>query len=187
MSDAAVRDESLTCCVVVDKFKVTAHELALEAALRGNIKRDKRLGVIFHAHMLFGGHPLDVALVFSRNTIGDPRNSSHILAGVDRNDAPANDPLIFSALHFFFRAMSSEKQQIEIDVAPFSGPRPDELLSSVLQDTALPLRQSTSRIFGCWLFDYTDIDPEVYAEARPIIEKNLRQLYDSGMIRYGSW
>lgn len=85
--------------------------------------------------------------------------------------------------------MSDEKksiQTIEIDCPP-GYPRPGDLIEDVIKCTGLPLRQDVSRIFGMWEWDYNDIDPEVWKNAKPILEERLTKLYDNGVCRYCSW
>ena len=78
------------------------------------------------------------------------------------------------------------EQTIELDCAPFS-PRPDSLLPGVVEETGIPVRPPVSTWFGNWTFDYSDIDPEVWAAANPVIESRVKALHRSGRIRYGSW
>jgi hypothetical protein len=85
--------------------------------------------------------------------------------------------------------MSEEEksaQTIEIDCPPGS-PRPGDLIEDVIKGTGLPLRQDVSRLFGMWAWDYNDIDPEVWAKAKPILKERLTKLYDNGICRYCSW
>jgi hypothetical protein len=77
-------------------------------------------------------------------------------------------------------------QTIEIDCQP-GYPRPGDLIEGVIKDTGLPLRDDVSRFFGCWEWNYNDIDPEVWNRAKPILEKRLNKLYDDGLCRYCSW
>lgn len=77
-------------------------------------------------------------------------------------------------------------QTIEIDCPP-GYPRPGDLIESVIKDTELPLRDDVCRLFGCWTWDYNDIDPEIWNKAKPILEKKLTKLYDDHVCRYCSW
>ena len=78
------------------------------------------------------------------------------------------------------------EQTIELDCAP-GAPRPDSLLPGVLKETGIPVREARTMWFGNWKFDYSDIDPEVWAAANPQIEARVKALYRAGRIRYGSW
>jgi hypothetical protein len=77
-------------------------------------------------------------------------------------------------------------QSIEIDCPP-GYPRPGHLIEGVIKDTGLPLRDDVSRLFGCWKWDYNDIDPEVWKKAQPIIGERLTKLYDARVCRFCSW
>ena len=77
-------------------------------------------------------------------------------------------------------------QTIVLDAPPFST-RPDELLPIALKGTSLPPREANTRIFGAWEFDYSDIDRETWSVARKILQTNITELYNQGLIRYGSW
>lgn len=78
------------------------------------------------------------------------------------------------------------EQTIEIDCPP-GYPRPGDLIEGVIKDTGLPLRDDVSRLFGCWEWDYNDIDPDVWNKAKPILEERLTKLYDDHICRYCSW
>lgn len=77
-------------------------------------------------------------------------------------------------------------QTIELDCPPGS-PRPGDLIAGVIKGTGLPKRETVSRFFGCWTWDYSDIAPDVWAKAKPTLQKRITALYESGLIRYGSW
>jgi hypothetical protein len=77
-------------------------------------------------------------------------------------------------------------QTIELDCAP-GALRPDALIADVIKDTGLPLRESVSRFFGNYTWDYSDIDPETWNTANPTIKTRIEALYNLGAIRYGSW
>ena len=77
------------------------------------------------------------------------------------------------------------ERHLEIDCPPF-GPRPDNLLGRVLRGTVLPLREASTRLFGCWTFDYTDLAQD-YDDSRETLQKNIETLYAEGLIRYGRW
>ena len=83
--------------------------------------------------------------------------------------------------------MQKDKNQtIVLDAPPFST-RPDELLLIALKGTSLAPREANTRIFGAWEFDYSDIDSETWNVARKVLQENITELYNQGLIRYGSW
>lgn len=77
-------------------------------------------------------------------------------------------------------------QTIEIDCQP-GFPRPGDLIDGVIEGTGLPKRESVGRLFGNWTWDYTDIDPEIWEKANPILKERLKKLYEDGVARYVSW
>ncbi len=77
-------------------------------------------------------------------------------------------------------------QTIELDCAP-GFPRPGDLIAQVIKDTGLPERETSSRMFGNWTWDYSDIDKDVWERAKPILRERIKSLYEVGLIRYGSW
>ena len=84
------------------------------------------------------------------------------------------------------QASEPRVQTIELDCPPGS-PRPGDLIGGVIKGTGLPTRDTVGRFFGNWTWDYSDIDPEVWAKAQPTLKKRITALYESGAIRYGSW
>lgn len=79
-----------------------------------------------------------------------------------------------------------DPQTIELDCAPFT-PRPGDYIDDVIADTGLPKREPVAKLFGNWTWDYTDIDPDVWARLRPLLKERITALYNAGRIRYGSW
>ena len=77
-------------------------------------------------------------------------------------------------------------QTIDIDCAP-GFPRPGDLIGEVIKDTGLPTRDTGRRLFGNWTWDYSDIDPEIWKKANPVIAERLKKLYNTGRCRYCSW
>lgn len=77
-------------------------------------------------------------------------------------------------------------QTIDLDCAPGS-PRPGDLIGDVIAGTGLPLRDTVSRLFGNWTWDYSDVSPAVWEEAKPLLKERITKLFESGAIRYGSW
>ena len=82
--------------------------------------------------------------------------------------------------------IKEESQTIEIGCPP-GYPRPGDLLPDVVEGTGLGVRESCSRLFGDWTFDYSDVPKEIWDKANPIIEKRLRDLYNKGIARYVGW
>jgi len=77
-------------------------------------------------------------------------------------------------------------QTIELDCPP-GYPRPGDLIEDVIAGTGLPTRETVGRVFGNWIWDYSDIDSAIWEKAKPILEKRITELYNSGKIRFGSW
>ena len=76
------------------------------------------------------------------------------------------------------------RRTIEIDCPP-GDPRPGDLIGKVIKGTSLPLRDDVGcRFFGWWTWDYSDIAPDVWKRARPMIRRRLVRLYEQGVIRY---
>jgi hypothetical protein len=78
------------------------------------------------------------------------------------------------------------EQTIEIDCQP-GYPRPGDLIEDVIKGTGLPVRETTSRLFGCWTWDYNDIPKSEWNKAKPILKERLTKLYDNHVVRYCSW
>ena len=77
-------------------------------------------------------------------------------------------------------------QTIELDCPP-GFPRPGDLIEGVIKDTGLELRESRSRFFGNWTWDYNDVPEDVWKRAQPVVKERITKLYERGAIRYGSW
>lgn len=81
-------------------------------------------------------------------------------------------------------------QTIELDCAPCV-PRPDSYIEDVIQGLGLPEKDLDSRIktkcFGNWLWDFSDVDADIWQKARPTMKERVEALYQAGSIRYGSW
>lgn len=77
------------------------------------------------------------------------------------------------------------EQSIELDCPP-GLPRPGDLIKSVIEGTGLPLRETCSRSFGNWIWDYEDIPPDTWKAAQPTLKERIVALYNKGVIRYGS-
>lgn len=80
------------------------------------------------------------------------------------------------------------KHTIEIDCAP-GGIRPNELLPSVLEGTGIEIdpENTVGRFFGNWTWEVPEEQHELYEQVRDTISERIKNLYNSGRIRYGSW
>lgn len=79
-----------------------------------------------------------------------------------------------------------DPQTIEIGCPP-GNPRPSDLLVGVIEGTGLEVREPVSMSFGDWEWDYSDVDPEVWEKAKPVLKERLTALYDKGVVRYCSF
>jgi hypothetical protein len=81
-----------------------------------------------------------------------------------------------------------KEQTIELDCQP-GYLRPGHLIAGVIKDTGLPPRKEMdiSGWIGRWVWDYSDIEKEVWENAKPLLEQRIKSLYKRGLIRYGSW
>ena len=75
---------------------------------------------------------------------------------------------------------------IQLDCDPFS-PRPDTFIGDVIKGTGLEKRETISRLFGNWTWDYSDVSDETWKKIKPTLERRIRKLFEEGFIRYGSW
>ena len=76
------------------------------------------------------------------------------------------------------------KQEIHLECPP-GDPRPGDLMPELLRGTGIPLRDSESRLFGHWKWDYNDISREVWEAAVPTIMRRMDCLYRDGIICAG--
>ena len=76
---------------------------------------------------------------------------------------------------------------IDLDCAPGST-RPGDLLPGVLKGLEIKKdpEQTSSRLFGNWEWRFKTTEAK-YNKVKPIIQERITQLYNSGIIRYGSW
>ena len=79
-----------------------------------------------------------------------------------------------------------KNQTIELDCPPGSI-RPDSLLPDVIKDLGLEEREAVSSFFGNWTWDYNDVPEDTWLAAKPTLAERITALYNSGLIRYGSW
>jgi len=61
------------------------------------------------------------------------------------------------------------------------------LIDGVIQGTGLKERDPVSTFFGNWTWDYSDVPPEDWLKAQPVLMERVKSLYRRGLIRYGSW
>ena len=81
----------------------------------------------------------------------------------------------------------SEKFTLEIGCAP-GGTRPGHLLPGVLEGTGVNLDNvESSKSFGDWEWVIPEDQVEKYKAARETIKSRIENLYNKGVIRYGSW
>jgi len=78
------------------------------------------------------------------------------------------------------------EQTIELDCPP-GHPRPGDLYPGVIEGTGLPPRETVSRFFGNWTWDYNDLPRSEWERVQPILKQRITALYERGVIRYGSW
>lgn len=76
------------------------------------------------------------------------------------------------------------KQEIHLECPP-GDQRPGDLMQELLRGTGIPLRDSESRLFGHWEWDYNDISSEVWEAAVPTIMRRMARLHKDGIIRAG--
>lgn len=77
-------------------------------------------------------------------------------------------------------------QFVELDCEPFA-PRPDLFLALAIEGTDLCPTEASSKLFGCWRFEYNDVPSEMWRSIQPVLKQNITRLYEEGKIRYGSW
>lgn len=78
------------------------------------------------------------------------------------------------------------EQSIELDCAP-GCLRPGHLFYQVIDGLGLPERETCSRFFGNWKWDFSDVPADEWAKVKPILKERITTLYHKGAIRYGSW
>ena len=78
------------------------------------------------------------------------------------------------------------EKSIELDCAP-GEPRPGDLIAGVIKGTGLMEKETESRLFGNWRWDYSEVSDDEWEKIRPVLKERIKRLYDNGIIRYGSW
>jgi hypothetical protein len=82
--------------------------------------------------------------------------------------------------------MTNVQQTIELDCPPGST-RPKDLIEGILKDTGLTVTEHPTPMFGYVQYSF-DVDREEWtSRIQPIIKPRIMNLYDMGVIRYGSW
>jgi hypothetical protein len=82
----------------------------------------------------------------------------------------------------------SKTFSIELDCPP-GGTRPSHLITHVITDTGLPDRDPVSKCFGNWTWDYRDVlgIEDLWPKIEETLRARITDLYERGVIRYGSW
>ena len=77
---------------------------------------------------------------------------------------------------------------IALDCAPGTA-RPDNYIEGLFEGTGIEYdgREPVSKIFGNWLWEFSDVDDELWLKVRPLFQERITALYNCGAIRYGSW
>lgn len=82
------------------------------------------------------------------------------------------------------------EKTIELDCPP-GDPRPSRLIMSVVMGTAIePLTDPecpVSTFFGNWTWQYPEVSDETWKEVQKVTRPRIVELYNKGVIRYGSW
>jgi hypothetical protein len=78
------------------------------------------------------------------------------------------------------------EKTIELDCPP-GGIRPGDLIEGVIAGLGLELKETESRFFGNWTWRYDEVSDERWREIQPTLRDRIKDLYMSGVIRYGSW
>ncbi len=73
---------------------------------------------------------------------------------------------------------------IGIDCPP-GNPRPGDFIAQVIEGTGLPERATVSRVFGAWVWDYSDVEDieAVWEQHSAAMFDRLKALNESGLIR----
>lgn len=77
---------------------------------------------------------------------------------------------------------------IELDCAP-GGLRPNDLLPCVIEGLGITLdpENTVMRLFGNWKWMIPQEQRIEYLKVRDEVARRIKTMYESGMIRYGSW
>jgi len=68
-------------------------------------------------------------------------------------------------------------------------PRPGDLLPGVLEGTGVTIDPTNTilRFFGDWEWAVPEDQTQTYERARETIQQRIKALYESGLVRWGSW
>lgn len=83
-------------------------------------------------------------------------------------------------------ARAVTEKTIELDCAP-GFPRPGDLIDDVVEGLGLEVKETVSRLFGNWMWDFSHVSDETWRKAQPVLKERITALYNNGVIRYGSW
>jgi len=82
------------------------------------------------------------------------------------------------------------KFSIELDCAP-GGLRPNDLIGSVLHGTGIAIDDfdTGAPFFGhqTWILKETAGKDQQFTDSKPLFKQRIVDMYDSGIIRYGTW
>lgn len=78
------------------------------------------------------------------------------------------------------------RQVIQLDCAPGS-PRPGDLIGGVIKGLRLPKREAVSKFFGNWMWEFNDVPEKRWLKVKPVLKERITDLYNNGLIRFGSW
>ena len=80
----------------------------------------------------------------------------------------------------------AKKQSINLDCPP-GCPRPGDLIAGVIKGLGLKKKDTVSRFFGNWIWDYSEVSEKKWKAVQPTLKERIEKLYHQGVIRYGSW
>ena len=66
-------------------------------------------------------------------------------------------------------------------------PRPGDLIEKVIENLGLEKKEARNKLCGNWVWDYSNISEDKWGEIQPTLKERITDLYNKGMIRYGSW
>ena len=76
--------------------------------------------------------------------------------------------------------------QLIIDCKPGTT-RPGNIAKIVLEDTGIVLGEPKSRVFGQWTWDIPPEYCDSYQKNKDLIGTRLKNMYETGMVRYAEW
>lgn len=79
---------------------------------------------------------------------------------------------------------------IELDCPP-GNPRPNDLIAGVIQDSGIEVEdfETSAPFFGhqTWVLKSSAEKDELFTKNKPVFKQRIGELYEQGLIRYGSW